>query len=491
MHGSQRKSPFLSEPLLSYGVLGGFVIIGVLLFWQYQDMPIVRNSLVYARITYYLADLGGDFQASLHAENKPLGFAYLALPLVKLYGATVGLKIVSLVSTALWAVSCFWVFRHFAHRWSVPESARPVFLLFLFLNPLVVYQFISGYPDMLYALAFLWSVYFLDRLLSEDVRWSDVIAFPITLLFGVWVKHHGLIVFPIILVFLFFRRHLLVGFFRSQQRYRYLSALVLVLASAAFLLYEASSESQLFNFGYNRSNFTKGGSRLAIIATNTEYLLLYLLLSFNLILLFTQFRTIGKRPEWLWLIALNVVVLLYFYGTRYNLRYYLALAPFLLMFMMGGWASASARVRHVSVALFMAINLLLTLVYSSMSVHAWASKYVAIPVVDNLRLTSEQQDMKNDIERINRLAESNRNIRYLIFMSAYYDDASYTIWSRERLIDPRIDIIYKHPEDPSFRWWVKGKGPLLLYSYRVPFRKVFKKMPVLQELSDQLFLMEP
>ena len=79
MHCPSQKKLISSETLFSLLVLGVFILVGVALFLQYKEMPIVRNSLVYGRITYHLSDLGDSFQAGLHGYRKALGFAYLTL----------------------------------------------------------------------------------------------------------------------------------------------------------------------------------------------------------------------------------------------------------------------------------------------------------------------------------------------------------------------------------------------------------------------------
>jgi len=472
----------------SIAVLSFFVLAGIGLFVLYKDMPIVRNSLVYAQIIYNLSDFGEAFQAGLHGYNKPLGFAYLTLPFFEQFGTNVSLKIVSLISTIAWGVSCFFVYNRFSVYWQLIPKQRPVFLLLLFLNPLVFYQFISGYPDMLYGLAFLWAMFFLDRILSEDINWADPFLFTFSFLFSIWMKHNGLIVFPVMIVFLICRRKIVISGIKSAYRNKLLLSFVCILFAVGLLIYENTAQSNIFNFVHNKSNFLKGGSRVLITITNIKFLALYLLISFNCFICMTRVKNLKTRPEWFISIIICMLALLYFYGTRYNLRYYLSLAPFFTFFVLSGWKDIKPGIRYGILIVFLVINIPLTIVYNSIPAHAYASRFVNIPEFDNLRLVNGQLKAKTDIGLINQIFREDPRMKYLVYLRAYYDDAAHKIWSREGFLSPEINIINRSAWDKELHHWALKTGPFLLYAPKVSISGEILTVLDFKKISGRLYI---
>src|SRR6185436_18994764 len=68
-----------------------------------RRQPLVRNGLVYARAAWNVADAGFDPRPvvadSRLSYDKPIGFAWLAAPLVARLGAHDGLRLASLLGT--------------------------------------------------------------------------------------------------------------------------------------------------------------------------------------------------------------------------------------------------------------------------------------------------------------------------------------------------------------------------------------------------------
>jgi len=492
MGENAEKKSYNVSLMLSIAAVSFFTLAGICLFIYYKDMPIVRNSLIYARITYNLFDLGEAFQAGRDGYNKPLGFAYLTLPFFEQFGANIGLKIVSLISTVAWGVSCFFIYCRFSGYWLLSSKQRPVFLLLLFLNPLIFYQFISGYPDMLYGLAFLWSMFFLDRVLSDDVNWVDPFLLTFSLLFSIWIKHNGLIIFPVIIVFLICRRKTVLSGFTSARCNKLLLALVCIVFAVGLLVYENTAQSNIFNFVHNKSNFLKGGSRLLITITNTKFMLLYLLVTFNCFIFLNRIKNLKARPEWFISIMICMLSLLYFDGTRYNLRYYFPLAPFFTFFVLSGWNSIKPGTKYGVLILFLIINIPLTIVYNSITVHAYASQFIHIPKFDNLRLVNEQLKARTDIDLINQLFRKGPRKKYLVYLSDYYGDASHNVWTREEFVSSDINVIYRRSWDYNLHNWALKNGSFLLYasngSYPIPGTILavldFKKV------SNQLYIVK-
>ena len=235
-------------------------------------MPIVRDSLVYAKIVQAMIDYGSDFSVAHHAHNKGLAFPYLSLPLVRAWGAGLGLKISSFIWTSLWVLSVWVWWRRIRKFLNVEDGFSPtsslhkgymdaVFLIFALVNPLLFYQFMSAYPDSLYALTFLWGVYFLDRTLSRNIRWWDGVLFSFVSLFSIWVKHSGFILLLLLPVFVVCRWSILPFLWRERRNELVLATFAL----AAFLVTTAFAQAgriDLFDLSHNVDNFMRRGEQV-------------------------------------------------------------------------------------------------------------------------------------------------------------------------------------------------------------------------------------
>jgi hypothetical protein len=217
---------------------------------------------------------------------------------------------------------------------------------------------------------------------------------------------------------------------------------------------------------------------------------LYLLITFNCFIFLTRIKNLKTHPEWFIAIIICMLSLLYFYGTRYNLRYYLPLAPFFTFFVLSGWKSIKPGIRYGVLIIFLIINIPLTIVYNCLPVHAYVSQFVNLPEFDNLRLVNEQLKAKNDIDLINQLFRKGPRKKYLVYLSNYYGDASHNVWTRENFISPDIHIIYRSSWDYNLHNWALKNGPFLLYVLKGPFSIPETILAVLdfKKVSDHLYI---
>ncbi|HEB79385.1 MAG TPA: hypothetical protein ENI79_02785, partial [Rhodospirillales bacterium] len=168
-------------------LVAALALMGGLLAFHNLDLPLVRNSLVYAKIAYAITD-HGLLASAQHAYNKALGFSVLSWPLVAWFGANAGLKIASFIGTVLFmaVVPVFLKRLPGMDDKGQSEFLKTVLVLTLF-NPLVAYQFMSAYPDAFFAALTLGAIVFLDRMLSKDAGYLDAPAFAALALAAVWV----------------------------------------------------------------------------------------------------------------------------------------------------------------------------------------------------------------------------------------------------------------------------------------------------------------
>jgi hypothetical protein len=432
-----------------------FITLGLVHLLVYQDVPLVRNSLVYANIIKNILELKEDFNSIADAYNKPLGFAYFSVPFVELFNFNFGLKVSSFVTTSLWVMSLTIFFKRFAQHFSVSQNQSLLFFILTLLNPLVFYQFISAYPDTFFALSFVWSVYFLDRVFSKDIKWFDGVAVGILLVFSTWVKHNGLVLVPVILMFLFSR----MGVFLNLLKDRKLGVLAFIFCTSLgtlfiLLVQFGILELNLFNLGQNTSNYTGGEDRVDIILTNLGNLFLYFMITLGIFIPFIFLPSSWKIDRAILLtIAISVLSLLFYRGTSYNLRYYITLTPFFTLVVIkginhffgtlkaknndsfskssGGWFYIKNNGFNVLLSLFFIVNIFITSYYNSISFNSWFQNIFSLPSQDNLRLAGEQREAMEDIKTINRLSEEGYD--HLIFISNYYTDAEWYIWEESGL----------------------------------------------------------
>lgn len=422
-----------------------FVGVGLLSLVLHHDMPIVRNSLLYAKIVYALSDNGSDFLVSEHAFNKALGFPVLSFPLVSIFGGNIGLKIASFIWTALWAVSLIFFYRRLERGFLWDDQSRPMMSLLLvvsLINPLVFYQFLSAYPDTLNAFTFLWSLYFLDRMMSKDSRWFDGLFFCIITLFALWAKHHGFILFLVLFIFGICRYRI----FKWQWENSRINILIMFGAFLATLIVICLAQSghiTLFNLSNNKANFSNGFHELhRVIARNLLGSLKdYLWLSFTFItpLLF-RWKRFFRYKEWYLTVLVFVATILIYHGARHNMRYFLPIAPLLVWIICNNFFVVNKQIRTVLLTVFLGCNLLFTLYYNSPDFKERTRFALGFQQYDNLRLVHDQYNEQKNIAAINKHLSEKRNT--LFFVSNYYEDGMWHVWEREGLYSKKLEVIY-------------------------------------------------
>jgi len=453
-------------------VVAIFILCGSIYFLTYRNMPIVRNALIYEKIANHLMKEGGGLSHSFRTYNKPLGFVWISLPFIKLLGGNIGLKVVSFLGTVMWSLSIVLLFYRLK-RYSEPllnnHFEVTIYALFTLFNPLVFYQFISAYPDIFFAFGFLWSIYFMDRMLSLEVKWFDNIMFVISTLFSIGIKQEGFVIFPILFIFLISRSKVIKLQVRNNLKgllFWFLGIIILIIIT----IFIQSGKIVLFNTGDNIREYMSGDNRLEIIAKNIISLKDYIFLSFSILtILLFWWPSFKKYKEWYLTIIIFILSLLFYNGTRYNLRYFIALSPFIVWVIGNNFKKATKIQKILVISSFIIINFINIAYYNSISFHKFIHKRFRIRFTrfDNLRLTAGQYEAKKDIDSINKLFREGKDT--LIFVSRYYGDAEWYIWQRSGLFPEGLRIIY------VYSWNDKLLSNNNIKEAIVYERRVFKK----------------
>ncbi len=457
--------PSFSQPLdmtsrstlLAYALLGVLIVAGAFHVWWYRDLPIVRNSLIYAQICNRLVEPGHRFSPDSDAYTKAIGFPAVSLPFVQTWGANVGLKMSSWLWTSLWAVSVVALFARLRERLGLGRQHLWLVLLLTLFSPLAFYQFMSAYPDTLIAVTFLWSLYFLDRTLSRESRWFDGLLFSLTVLTSVWVKHMGLIMIPILIAFLLVRGDQLPALWR-ERRVSLVTALVSAAIVALTLVAARQGRIPLFNLDTVTQNYTQeweaptasSGNFLAdVLRPNLLMLATYFLVTLGICTpLLCWPRRLRKNLEWYVTAAIVIIAIVVYKGSPNNPRYLLTIAPLLAAFAAATLLALSRGRRLVLIGLFIVVNAYSTAYYNSIGFHDFADRVAPLRPLDNLRLTGPQRDRQTAIEQVNKLAQAGANRLIVVSGDAgYYGDASFHVL--DPLFDARLRIQYQGTWDPS------------------------------------------
>lgn len=423
-----------------------FILLGFIFFQTYKNIPIVRNSIDYAQIIQNFNNYTSNFNAQLHAGNKQVGFSYLSLLFVKHFGYNIGLKITSFLGTCLWAISLIPFYLRIYSKFGLDKNQLPLYIVIACFNPLVFYQFISAFPDILFALSFLWSMYFLDRSTSKDIRWFDGGLFSFFLLISVWLKHYGLIIIPILIFFFCFRSNKISLLLKKKKKEFIIFILSFLVVISIIFLVQFGYFNKFFN-SFNNFNDFKSlanynyGSRFNIIKNNIIYFLYFLLLSFNI--LTTCFINIFKRNSrnlYIFLILAFITPLFYFYSSSENIRYYLPIMPILGLIILSNINKSSKYFKPIILIFFAIINVYTTFFYNNLSFHSKTKNFLSLPHIDNLRLTNHQLVVHNDIRLINQM-NVEKNINTLLVLGEYLATEWYT-WDKGRLLNQNIHVVY-------------------------------------------------
>lgn len=475
-----------------------FVTTGLLLINQYGDYPIVRNSLIYAATIQGINDTS-LWQASEFAQNKPLGFAIFSLPFSYLWGENLGLKISSWLATLAFGLVSILFIKLLANLYNTFETNGPktnhsdridiknnpvaIAVLLSLLNPLVFYQFISAYPDTLFAALFLAALISFFYLLRAN---GNIIYSPLSMaliLAAVWVKHHGLILIPtLLLMAIYLRKDLLIQWQQQSKRVKF--SILLFLLLIAILNDAHQGEIALFNMAQNQSNFLGGNDRLAIIWNNSNNFLLFCFLSFNL-LTPLLFWGIFKKTSYglvLPLLLLFILPILYYRGAQYNIRYFIPIIPLLAWLIALQMRTWSIFLRRISISLFILSSLLVSTYYHHLGFKQWSQQYISLPNIDNLRLLTEQVPEREHLADIRQYAQQYQN--NLIYFSDYYEQGIFGVWQKAGLLPPELNIYY-------FMNWQPEKldqlniQSALIYEY-VGVGQPINPMPKLTDYSQNM-----
>jgi len=399
-----------------------------------SDLPFTRNALCYAKAAIGIVQHGFNIPAVANsfewASGKPIFFSALAAPFTAAFGAAAGTLIASAAGTMFFLWMTTLALPRLNRLAGVTQDALPLEFLLVILNPLVIYQFWSAYPDSLFAGLVLAAFILCDTIASEprrDTRWH-IVGLGFVIYFAIHTKLYGAVLClacPAYLLVYENPRKVLsrYGVSKIVTLGCVLSALLLVVVAAKLGINPLLALTD--GGGY-------GGFSGADLPGAVEMFVFAILLSFHAAL------ALLLRPHtWrAWKLASTVFAALYllplfpFDGTNINMRYFLPLFPFVAVPLAAGAVSVRARTRWSILSVYAVVAVALTLIFNLRQaeqpfdrlISNLSSRHERIAFwLDNLRLPVQLR-FRRELDSINAVVPSGKTFYWA---SDYYGPASH------------------------------------------------------------------
>jgi hypothetical protein len=434
-----------------------FIAAGIFFALVNRGWPIARNAIFYAKaalgVIHYHFDLFALGHDRSWTSGKPILFSILAAPFVWLFSADTGIIIASAAATTffLWMVTL--ALPRLNKRCHLSPGLIPLQFVLVAFNPLVLYQFWSGYADSLFAGLVLLAFILTDIIADEperDSRWY-IVALGATIYLAIHTKLYGAVLGFICPVYLLMHGRQLVT--RSSHRGSKIAILAAMFAALALVLAAAKlgiNPLLDLNNGAGYDDFVGGlfDSRIRDVFGSLLMLAFAALLNFHVALIFLATRAAwrGLAPAPAVYVAIYLLGLLTFPGTGFNMRFFLPAFPLLAVAVAAGAQSIAPRARQVVLGAYASIALVLVLSFNFAPLEQRLEPVVATVFprhwflslwLDNLRLPV-QISLKRQIDAINAQVPPGSTIYW---SSDYYDTATHGM-AEQLGVKKNLDIRY-------------------------------------------------
>jgi hypothetical protein len=443
------------------------------------DLPVTRNALTFAKATLGIIQNGFNPLLVVHdsswTSGKPILFPMVAAPFTWFFGANTGTIVASSLGAALFLWSVALVLPRLNQRAGGDSKLVPLAFVFVALNPLVLYQFWSGYPDGLVAGLMLLALHLTDIIASEperDTRWH-IIGLGAVIYAAMHVKLYGAILGLTCPIYLLIHARPLLT--RSSHRASKIAIMGVVFGFLAFVallakldvnpLLDLAAEEPLGGgfAGYIRGLFVLTSAiHLAVL----KHIAFALVINFHIALLFlsrrSAWRAFGFAPT-VW-IMIYMLGLFPFPGTRYNMRYFLPAFPFLAIVLVAGAASIRPQARRVILGGYALLAIALVLTFNWETAHREFRPFIDRALapfggdrnLDNLRIRA-QLDVKRQITFINERVQPGQT---LYWASNYYRTATHGLATH---LGVRKDLDVRYVR--SIKEAPPSEGPVFAFAF--------------------------
>lgn len=452
-------------------VLLALIAAGAVAVLANRGMPLVRNSLAYARASERVLSHGYDPRPvvadSALSYDKPILYAWVSAPFVRALGTHDGLRATSFLGTVAYLLAAVYFARTFARL--LPARGGALLVWLSALGPCVVYQFWSAHPDGAFAALVLCAWSLSERIVAEPARWSRVLWWGAAVYTAILLKNYALILLascPLYVVWNWRRVRA-----EGAGSVRALAAGIVVLGVIAGLVFLAWKGwhplSRLEGEGGGVRQYGKGVLATSAMGTWIQ-LGLALVLQLSVALVFALRRAAwgrGLAAPLACFAGVYVVGLMPFPTTFYNMRYFVPLFPLAALVLVRGAASVAPAVRRAILAAHAIVGCALVLVFNSAPVFraaqpmlpSWEVDWIGprLSLLDNLRmkLHVEQKALLDHID-----AQLPHGAKLYWMDVGYYRDAQHGVYEKAGLVRADLSTQYVsradfHPTERSFFVW--------------------------------------
>jgi hypothetical protein len=423
------------------------------------SQPLVRNGIVYARAAEHI--LEHSFNAlpvvadSKLSYDKPIGFAWLASPLVQWLGTHHGLMLASLLGTCAYIAAVAWFARAF-DPFAASSRERACVVALAALSPIVAYQFWSAHPDSLFAALYL-AAFALTHGIVQRPSLVRVALLAAAIFASLMLKNYGMILLPSCSLYLLWHRRRVFAA-PGGRIVAAASALAIAVLFALVVLGRTGHNAlmRIDGEGGGFAQYGRGSWWLSCVGTLVQVgIALAINLHVALPWTFRARRPASTSSSPSMLSALISFPLVYVAGlmlfptTFYNMRYFVPLLPFAALLAVVGLRASTAPLQRVVRTSFVIAALALIAIFDCAPLYRRVApaiptlevNWIGVPLslLDNLRM-SQHIAQAEWIDNLNEHAEPG-SVVYMLDVD-YYRDAQRGVFERAGLIRGDIETRY-------------------------------------------------
>lgn len=443
-----------------------FLAVGALVSVRNARFPVARNALDYMKAALEIIARHYDVISVAHEHGsiggKPLMFSLVAAPFVWLLGGNSGIIATSAVGTSVFLMATMITLGRLSRiNGDGRSNSISLGLIFTALNPLVLYQFWSGYPDSLFSGLVLLAFILSDSIVENDgpsVR-KKIVLLGLTICLAFHIKLYGIVLLLTCPLYILTKSNWKSGSYSWSDASTILFLVVWTSIFIVLIISKLGYDPLLVfdsNSGFGEYVAILHGSVMKSASDSMQILFFFTLLSFHVALMF-----ILKREAWsirsiapVMFIGVYCVGLLPSAGTGINMRYFLPVLPFVASGLASGASVTSSLGRRAVLCSYSLIAVALALNFNvaqseKITHNIVAAAYGRYPILtrwlDNLRMPVHIA-LKNQIDTINANVPDGS---ILYWSSEYYKTATHGLAYHlgvKRSLDVRYVLEPSYPQ---------------------------------------------
>lgn len=426
----------------SHLTLGCLLVFGALLSLINLRWPVTRNALDYMKAAVEIIERHFDLVSVAHEHDsiggKPLLFPLIATPFVSFFGFNTAVIMASAVGTGFFLLAAVFTLARLSKmsHGNITDSIS-LGLILTALNPLVLYQFWSGYPDSLFSGLVLLAFVLSDNIVDDDGHNSGrhTVLLGLTIALAVHTKVYGAVLLLTCPLYILMRNNRKPIIHSSRAATMFFFSIVWLLLVAILILAKLGYDPLLTldaNSGFNGyvSIFRNAITENTVDSLQTLSFCIFLAFHIALAFLFKAKAWYARSMAPAVFIGIYIVGLFPYWGTGINMRYFLPAFPFIASMLVSGARHTSPMTKRIVLYSYSLVAIALVLNFNiawvgNITHNMTAKVYSRFPGLarrlDNLRMPV-QVALKKQIDVINANVPDGS---ILYWSSDYYKTATH------------------------------------------------------------------